>query len=162
MKKLTIIFALLMAISCDKPAENVKIEETNVEKEPVVQNNFDFLLGNWSRTDDEEGKQTFESWEKLNDSTYIGISYTMYENDTVWQENVILSPIEKIWHYQVSMPETNQSTNFRLTEQTAESFTCENPENEFPKIIKYWKNGNNLNAEISDGTTKIPFEFRKI
>ncbi|MFB2118879.1 hypothetical protein [Parapedobacter sp. 2B3] len=32
---------------------------------------FDFLVGEWTRTNEEAGKQTLESWVKRNDSTYV-------------------------------------------------------------------------------------------
>ena len=35
--------------------------------------NFDWLLGKWQRTNEEQGKTTFENWEKTNNSEYNGI-----------------------------------------------------------------------------------------
>lgn len=122
-------------------------------------NNFDFLVGEWQRTNDEAGQQTFETWNKQNDSTYIGHSYTLSGPDTVWQENTILSPMAGTWFLQVCMPGDTVSTDFRITASDSQSFTCENPENEFPKIINYRKAGLELHAEISGGGDTMTFLF---
>ncbi|MEJ6613993.1 MAG: heme-binding domain-containing protein [Saprospiraceae bacterium] len=38
-------------------------KQAKIQK-PITQN-FDYLLGSWKRTDEEEGNQTFESWKKM-------------------------------------------------------------------------------------------------
>lgn len=154
--QLSLLVAFLFIISCD-PDKTQKIEIA----EKTEQNDFDFLLGNWERINDKAGKKTFEKWIKQNDTIYKGHSFTMQENDTVWQEFVTLSPIDGIWFYQVSMPDSNQSTDFKLTEKTNNAFSCENPENEFPKVINYSMKENNLYAEISAKENKVSFEFKK-
>ncbi|MGV3761955.1 hypothetical protein [Parapedobacter sp.] len=121
--------------------------------------NFDFMVGEWKRSNDEAGRQTFETWEKRNDSTYIGHGYTLSGTDTVWQENIILSPIAGVWHYQVSMPGDTASTDFRVSESDARSFTCKNPHNEFPKTISYRRAGTDLHADISGGGNAVTFLF---
>ena len=42
------------------------------------------------------------------------------------------------------------------------SFTCENKEIDFPNIIHYEKDGENLKAYISNNEMKIPFEFKRL
>lgn len=157
-KQISIFIALMFIISCSPEKGNQP--EKIVQK--TEENNFDFLLGNWQRTNDEAGKQTFENWTKENDTLYLGNSFTLQENDTIWQELVRLSPIDGVWFFQVSMPKSNQSTNFKVTEQTTSSFTCENPQNEFPKIIDYSMKGNHLYAEISAGENSVSFDFIKL
>ena len=41
------------------------------------QQNFDFLIGNWTRTNEKEGKMTLENWQKENPTTYLGHSFTL-------------------------------------------------------------------------------------
>lgn len=96
---------------------------------------------------------------KKNDSTYVGHSYTLSGSDTVWQENTVLSPIGGIWCLQVRLQGETQSTDFRVTKMDGQSFTCENPENEFPKVITYDKAGKELHAEISGGGHAVDFLF---
>lgn len=156
-----LLIAFLFLISCN-PDKTQKIEINEKTEQNPAQNDFDFLLGNWERINDKEGKKTFEYWEKQSDTIYLGHSFTLLEKDTVWQEFVTLSPISGIWSYQVRLPDSNQSTNFKLTEKTSNSFVCENPENEFPNLINYKVEKNTMHAEITDGKTTIEFKFEKL
>ena len=57
----------------------------------------------------------------------------------------------------------DETTDFELIRSDKNTFTVENQKNDFPKIIKYWKNGTFLNAEISnDESNKVPLIFEKI
>lgn len=120
---------------------------------------FSYLLGGWNRTNDKQGKQTYEEWRKVNDTTYLGHGYTLQGQDTVWQEWTEISPINGTWYFQARMKDDSVSTDFVITSFTDTSFVCENPENEFPKIIRYRKEGNTLKAEIEAGDFKILFDF---
>ncbi|SMC43361.1 DUF6265 family protein [Moheibacter sediminis] len=158
MKKLVIISIFFIFISCNSKEK----KKTEAQDETTLKANFDFLIGEWFRTNDEEGKATFESWKKSNDSTYLGHGFTIKGKDTIWQERVVLSPVKGEWYFQVKSPNDSISTDFKLTGYTDISFVCENQQNEFPKLIQYRKNGNDkLHAEISADTTKIDFEFQK-
>jgi hypothetical protein len=33
---------------------------------------------------------------------------------------------------------------------------------DFPKLIKYWKNGNKINALVAGDSLKLSFEFKRI
>lgn len=52
-------------------------------------------------------------------------------------------------------------TLFKFTQQTDTSFICENPKNEFPKKILYYKDNNQLKAEVSSEDFKIDFVFER-
>jgi len=52
---------------------------------------FDWILGKWERTNEKPDKQTFESWQKINDKQYNGLGYTMQGKDTIWKENIRLN-----------------------------------------------------------------------
>jgi hypothetical protein len=39
--------------------------------------NFDRLLGKWERLNEEEGKETFENWNKIKEKEYSGIGFTI-------------------------------------------------------------------------------------
>ena len=143
MKRL-VLFSLILLASCGQA------------------DNFDFLLGGWERTNEDTGKRTFETWERRDASTYIGHSYTLRGTDTVWQEHIVLSPIAGVWHYQVRLMGETQSTDFKVTKSDGQSFTCENPQNDFPKSISYRKVGKELHAEISGGGTSAVFLFAPV
>lgn len=121
--------------------------------------NFDFMIGEWERTNENAGRRTLETWVKRNASTYLGHSYTLQGTDTVWQEHTMLSPIEGVWHLQVRLMDETQSTDFKVTDSDDRSFTCENPQNEFPKIIRYQRVDSELHAEISGGGDPVMFLF---
>ncbi len=124
---------------------------------------FNFLLGEWIRTNEKDDRQTFELWKKENDSTYLGCGFTLKNNDTIWQEHTILTKENNIWYFKVKMSKNDQkTTDFKMISFTKDCFTLQKLENNFPKIIKYWKNGNQLNAEIyNDESNKVKFIFEK-
>ncbi|GGG95927.1 hypothetical protein GCM10007415_33950 [Parapedobacter pyrenivorans] len=124
--------------------------------------NFDFMIGEWERTNEGAGKRTFETWVKQNDFTYLGHSYTLQGADTVWQEHTMLSPIAGVWHLKVRLMGETQSTDFKITQSDGGSFTCENPQNEFPKTIRYQRAGAELHAEISGGGDPVAFLFAPV
>ena len=88
MNKIKIVLLLLIATlsfsSCSEKAN----QETEARLEEKVKENFDWLLGSWKRNNEEEGKETFEIWEKRNSSEYSGIGFTMQNNDTLKQEKI--------------------------------------------------------------------------
>lgn len=123
---------------------------------------FDWLLGNWQRINEQEGRQTFESWQKINDAEYEGLGFTLQNGDTIWQENIRLIKSDSGWNFEaIGKAETNP-TIFRLTKIEKESFFSENELNEFPKKIHYYKSEDNLNATISGGGEEVLFEFKKV
>ena len=60
--------------------------------------NFDWLLGNWKRTNEEKGKETFENWKKTNDNEYKGIGFTLQNSDTLSQEQMKLIQLWHLYH----------------------------------------------------------------
>ena len=119
------------------------------------------MLGEWTRTNDEGDKATFENWRKKDQSHYIGFSYTLQDNDTVWQETVDLIKKNGNWSFDVKGKGESQPTKFRLITTEDGRFVSENQTNEFPKVIEYWKKDYDLHAKISGGDTEILFVFEK-
>lgn len=158
MKKTLLMLAGILLLSCQSNTAD-KSEKKSTSKNLY---SFDFLLGDWKRTNEEKGKTTYESWKKHNDSTYIGKSYTMLGKDTVFCEKAILSPINSKWVYQVKTNDDPETTNFELMEYGPESFICENLNNSFPTLIKYERTNDILEAEISNEETSIPFYFTSL
>lgn len=122
---------------------------------------FDWLLGNWKRTNEAEGLQTFEHWKKINENEFNGHGFTLKASDTVWQESIKLIKIEKQWNYIVKLHDAKTSTIFKVTKIEMNSFTCENPDNEFPKKIRYTKVEKGINSVISGGGKVILFQFAR-
>lgn len=132
-------------------------------KEGIIFNidnaNFDWLLGNWKRINEAEGLQTFEHWKQINDSEFRGLGYTLKGSDTIWQESIKLIKLEEQWNYIVKLPNAKTPTIFKVTKIESASFTCENPDNEFPKKIRYTKVEKGINAVTSGDGKVILFQF---
>ncbi|MEO1435649.1 MAG: DUF6265 family protein [Bacteroidota bacterium] len=124
--------------------------------------NFDWLIGNWSRLNEEAPKATFEHWTQESANLYLGFSYTLENADTIWQENVQLIKTNEQWSLNITGQGDSQATTFQLTKIEADGFIAENPTNEFPQRIKYTKNGAQLKAVISAEDMKIGFDFERI
>ena len=118
-------------------------------------------MGNWTRTNDKIGRQTFESWQKIDSDNYIGLGYTLENSDTIFKENLRIIRINNIWKLEVRGVNL-EMTPFYFTKQTDTSFICENQANEFPKKIEYSISKNILRAIISDDNSEIPFIFEKL
>jgi len=160
MKKIFLFLTIVILFSCKN---NKSPKDSNQIKEEVaVDINFDWLLGDWQRTNEEEGKATFEHWYKISDTEYKSLAYTMQNKDTLWRENVSLLKAKDTWIFDVIGKDDSLPTHFIVSEMDSVSFACTNEKNEFPKKISYFKNGTNMRAEISGNDMMIPFEFNKI
>ena len=164
MKKIVILsitaIAILFLSSCtSKNSEESKTQNNEISKSTE---NFDWLLGNWKRNNEKENRETFEIWKKKNNSEYYGIGFTLQNNDTIKQEKIKLTKLNNNWILEVKVPEETESIIFNLTSIGNKEFICENKEIDFPKKIKYWKNGTKINALVSGDEMEIPFEFERI
>lgn len=159
MKKL--MLALVLTGCC----WSCKNEEKKVEKfkeTSTISESFDWLLGDWERTNEQVGKETFETWKKAGDNEYQGFGFTMQNLDTIWQEKIILINRHTGWNFEVTGKGESEPTIFKIINIQGERFDSENQENEFPKIISYYKEGDKLKAVISGGDIEIAFEFESV
>ncbi|WP_299780261.1 DUF6265 family protein [uncultured Formosa sp.] len=161
MKKLLIVCLGLLICSCNQD----KKETPKVTETPTViaekSENFDWLLGAWKRLNEEEGKDTFEHWNKISATEYVGIGFTMQHGDTIKQEHIQLIKQQESWNLKVKTPDEQDWITFKGINHTSNNFTCENTEIEFPNQIKYWIDGEKLHAMVSSVAITIPFEFEK-
>ncbi len=140
MRKLFLILLCIGFVSCSKQEF----------KKP------DFLLGYWNRVNNKSEKKTYEIW----NPDFTGIGYTMQGRDTTFVEILSIEEINDTLFYKV-VGVNESPTLFKFTEQTETSFTCENPDNEFPKKIQYSLEDGTLKAVISAGEDAIEFVFVK-
>jgi len=150
-KTYRILFVLLVftAFSC---------RNTSTE---LVQD-FDWLTGSWIRTNDAEDQITYEKWEKLSESEYLGFGCTVQNNDTIWMEHIQLIREKENWSFNVTGEGETEATKFLVSSVGKASFVCKNEANEFPKEIEYSKVGKKLNATISGNDMVIHFDFEKL
>lgn len=163
MDKIQLVLLLTITIlSFSSCAEKSKKETEVKVEEKSVNENFDWLLGSWKRNNEEEGKETFEIWEKYNSSEYSGIGFTMLNGDKIKQEIMRLKKLNTAWVLEVQPQDEPAPITFKMTNFNEQEFICENKELDFPKLIKYWKNGDKINALVSGDDLKIEFEFERI
>lgn len=133
--------SLLMFISCQNKLEKKfdKLEKMN------------WLLGNWEN-EMPEGVLT-ETWTKENDSTFSGTTYFIInKKDTVHSETIILKQLndELVYRPTVKGQNNDEPVDFKLSSETENSFSFENPKHDYPQKIVYKKvNETSLVATIS-------------
>ena len=142
-KSVLLIITIVTIVSCNS---TTKKTDNNSEKQVE---NFDWLLGNWERLHEEPGKETFENWKKRNQNEYSGIGFTVQGSDTIKQEKIRIAKQSGKWILTVKVPEETESITFPITELKYNEFTCTNDSLDFPKQIRYWKNGEKINALVS-------------
>lgn len=154
MKKLILFSILSICFSCKKAETLNNLQSGKAE--------FDWLVGKWIRKNDKDSKQTFENWTKKNNAKYLGLSYTLLHNDTVWKEDVVLQKVNDKWQFAVTGKGDRQPTVFKLSKLNDSLFVFENKGNEFPKVIQYKNEGGKFSAIVSGDDMTIPFEFEKL
>jgi hypothetical protein len=143
--KLLIVFicsvSILMFISCQNKSEKKfdKLEKMN------------WLIGNW-KNEMAEGVLT-ETWNKENDSTFSGTTYFIInKKDTIHSEVIILTQIndELVYRPTVKGQNNDEPVDFKLSSESENSFSFENPKHDYPQKIVYKKvNETSLVATIS-------------
>jgi len=153
------IIIILLAVSVFTMC-NTKQNDQKTNNQEV--GTFDWLLGEWKRTNDEKGKETFEIWEKINASEYNGVGFTIQNNDTIFQEKMKMQKTAGKWIFLVKTNKDEEFTKFDIDKIEEDEFECKNDTLDFPKLIKYWKNGNKINALVSGDNMELSFEFERL
>lgn len=126
-----------------------------------------WLIGRWKN----QSAKTLdiETWQKLNDSTFLGRSYSLAGTDTVSSEHIRLEQHAGKLYYIPTVKNQNdgKAVTFTFTSSDNKHLVFENPKHDFPQKISYTQiNKDSLVAEIS-GTWKgkqkaIPFPMKRI
>ncbi|KFC33507.1 hypothetical protein FF18_08900 [Elizabethkingia anophelis] len=162
MKKIYLLSIIIFTVSCNQKSKIDQNETPVVESKTKIEENLDWLNGDWKRLNDKDGKETFESWKKINSSEYSGIGFTMKKKDTVSQEQMSLIKSNGEWSLFVKTPNEKKPIKFKMTELNEDKFVCINDSIDFPKRIQYWIENGKLKAKISNEKMEIPFEFKKV
>jgi len=156
--KHTFIFLLgAFFLACGQPPQQ-KAEPKAAGSSPNPEN-FDWLLGKWKRLNENARKETFEHWQKIRAVEYAGIGFSMQDGDTIAQEILRLRKADGQWDLIVTLSAGQEPVTFRVTRYGEHTFTCENPENDFPQKITYWEAEGKLRASVSNPEMEIPFVF---
>lgn len=124
---------------------------------------FGWLKGTWKLKD----KNVYEAWTIASDGKSLeGISYRVTKNDTVITEQIKLVYKDGSFHYVPDVAGDQPAIDFIITSHTSDSFVAENPEHDFPKLIRYkWTNINQrqlIEAAIEGNGKVIPYTFEKL
>ena len=126
------------------------------------QNDFKWLLGTWKV----EGKNVFEAWTNEGVKDLGGKSYSIKGADTVITETILLKFFNGSFHYIPDVAGDQPPIDFTITSYDNHSFVAENPQHDFPKIIRYRRvikgNGIFIEAAIEGNGKVIPYSFRKL
>lgn len=121
-------------LACNKQ----KLEAEKVpEKGPGKIVQASWLIGTWSNAYNE--RRDYEAWEKYNDSTYLGRSYSIQNGDTVSSESIKLVEEGAALYYIpiVQGQNNNLSVSFKLITLESDKIIFENQSHDFPQRISY-------------------------
>ena len=95
---------------------------------------FHWLVGTWKMKD----RAIVEQWSIAKDGkTLDGISYRVKGSDTTVTEEIKLLKKDDAFYYVPDVAGDQGSVDFKITHQDAASFVAENPDHDFPKLIRY-------------------------
>lgn len=125
------------------------------------------LAGKWSM---ETSKGTmYESWRKLNDSTFQGLSFRVSGKDTAVLEQMELVLRGERIMFIPTVPGQNEEKPvvFTLAKLENKAYIFENKEHDFPKRVVYvLPKDNTLHAwiegDINGEAKRIDFKFKKV
>jgi Domain of unknown function (DUF6265) len=130
-------------------------QESSAEKFKKLQ----WLVGKWERTNARPGQSGYEEWSKSSSTSLIGKGVTLKGEKTIFVEELELSIQGEDIFYIVKLSDEPKPVLFKLTAITEDTFTCENPEHDFPKKIAYTREGKNVRAIVSGDEQKLVYEF---
>lgn len=124
-------------------------------------NKLGWLVGKWTRTNARPGTSGYEQWGRASLTELKGFGARITGKDTTITERTTLVLKDNAIYYIADVKENEHPVYFKLTQLTDNSFICENPEHDFPKMIAYTLNGNKLKATISGDGKSIDYLFIK-
>lgn len=116
----------------------------------IAQTHFpDFLQGTWKMQD----KEVFERWDMLNENSLKGFSYVFQNGQmrVIEYLDISRSGNDVIYSANVLGQNDGKRIEFRQT-STGNTYTFENPDHDFPKMIAYHRlSDNELFVQVLDG-----------
>ena len=120
-----------------------------------------WLTGNWKLTGLKPGQSGNETWEQVSAIRFNGKSFTLKGIDTLEVEKLSLICKDENIFYVADVAHNPKPVYFILTDITDHSFTCENPDHDFPKKITYVLTDGKIKATISGNGKSIDYYFEK-
>jgi len=140
MKQIGVLFIVSLLFAC----------QPRVDHRYAQLSKTSWLIGTWQK---QSAKGILsESWQQLDDSTFVGRSFFVNNGDTVSSEFIRLEQRNNKLYYIPTVADQNDGRpiSFTLTNLTDSSVTFENPEHDFPQKIYYqFQKPDSLIAEVS-------------
>jgi len=128
------------------------------------QKDLGWLLGVWKL----DGKNIYEVWTRSESgsNSLNGHSFHLQGNDTITDERISIRFFNGVYHYIPDIAGSQPAVDFSFTKIDHDSFVAENPEHDFPKIIRYKlrhdNSGEHLDAAIEGDGKIVPYHFTKL
>jgi hypothetical protein len=157
-------------------AENPSLKEKSIMKSILTivffalistgfaqQKEFNWLLGTWKLKD----KNIYERWSLASDGkSFEGLSFRVKEKDTIVTEKIRFMFDGSAFHYMPDVAGPQGEIDFKITTFSSTSFVAENPQHDFPKLIRYAfvrKEGRDyLEAAIEGNGKVIPYNYERL
>ena len=106
-----------------------------------------WLVGHWVL--ERNGRTIEENWTDAAGGRMFSVGRTL-EGDRLVEFEFVRIEARPEGVFYVAQPEGAPPTDFKLTQSDAKSLRFENPEHDFPQIVRYWTDGpDRLHAEVS-------------
>lgn len=161
------VFALAILAGCRPSAAPSDAPSASAAPTPVVESRatasvevLAFLVGTWV-ADTPEGRVT-EAWTKEGDAL-VGRSETVKDGAQSFYEDLRIATNDGVLVYSARPMGRTPATEFRRTDDggTANVVVFENPAHDFPKRIRYERNGDRLTASIDADGKGATWEYRR-
>lgn len=150
MKNVLVILIIAVMMSCGS------------KKKLPIGHSFDYLVGNWERTNGKKGTRTLESWKKMGIDSYTSVSIVIKGIDTIYKETVTLEKQGNDFFYVADVPQNDEPIKFKVIQFDDHEFTATNSHHDFPKKIYYKKlDSVNMVATVSNNQKQIVYLFKK-
>jgi hypothetical protein len=151
--RIVLLFFLILPPLCIQ-AQTVPSAEKDFGK-------LSWLEGTWIRTNAKPGRSGSERWIRSQANELTGWGVNMKGADTSFVEKLKIVIKAGAIYYVSDVPENPMPVDFKITSINETSFVCENPNHDFPKMIAYYKDGNNLRAVISGEGKSMEYLFKR-
>jgi hypothetical protein len=107
------------------------------------------FLGLWHQIEG-PGLISYEQWKEVDDRHFAGLSWTLFNaKDTIFSEKIELVAEGEDIFYIPTIKQNNGPVRFKMKSLVGDTVIFENPEHDFPQIIRYEMGDTLLNASVS-------------
>lgn len=123
---------------------------------------FGWLAGDWRA--ETGGAWTVEHWQRAPDGGMTGTSSSGHDEVVGESEAMAITLDGEVAIFTASPGRAAAPTRFREIAREAQAVTFENAAHDYPQRIRYWREGEELLAEISleDGSKARNWRYRRI